>query len=317
MRGLQSATGFVALVLVLWAARAQAQCRSCETDTDCGHGYVCHKDDAGFLTCMLDLCDTDADCPPDVRCVHPTEPRCAAPSQCTPDADRGQCLPPWAAPCRSDADCGPEYACKEILQCGCWWADETPDEPCGCRGSGSFRCESVPSTCEIDSTDVCPSGWWCQTYSPVRNVCYQPWERDGGSCDVIEGPEVRRCEPPCLGLPVENYREFSIPTDDHESLGSPADGGSGGGSGGTGAPVPSSGATMDASVSSDGGMSRAHPSSDCGCSVPGSRRARASGPLILLMWLLAWSTQATRVRTRVRGGSRRGGRGACATSTGR
>lgn len=200
----------VVVLLALLATTARAEVHRCTSNADCKHGFSCEEEPGDGTWCLLALCDTHADCASGMQCVPPLEQRCPPAARCTPDAERGQCMPPYAAPCKRDQDCGPYYHCIERQNCGCWWAKDSPDKPCGCRGDGVFRCEPTAADCDPERDDTCPPGWVCGGFQPTDNVCYQPNERDGGACEIVERPRLRTCEPPVHEY-TQSYRRFVLP----------------------------------------------------------------------------------------------------------
>ena len=228
------------LALASTPALTQAQIAHfppCVTQDDCEHGYTCHPTPFTVLGdnwCMLSLCDTEADCPPDMLCVPPAEPRCEPPRQCTDDAERGQCMPSWAAPCTDDVDCGPYMHCVEREQCGCWWWEDSPDMPCGCRGEGVFRCETIPYDCDPIDDASCAPDWICGEFQPRHYECTQPPDPgSSGSCDLIEEPRTRSCLAPQYAF-IESFQSFSIPDDAGTGPSLSGPGGVGGMSAGSG-----------------------------------------------------------------------------------
>ena len=109
-----------------------------------------------------------------------------------------QCMERWAVPCKQDADCGPGFDCKEVIEMACSGGGVAPSAGGGARlGAGCRRRLSRPAAsaardvhieprgmfaCELkdlpcDTDDDCPSGLECtDNYAGV--ACASPAQID-------------------------------------------------------------------------------------------------------------------------------------------
>lgn len=140
---------------LLLGGTAHAQQLECESDADCGHGYVCETgsiqgcpdiacaegeecdlpacEPEEYAQCVLAPCEQDGDCPDGLLCASSTYEQCdwdevpceeggeckpAEPTNCREMTDR-YCAPPWQLPCTQDSDCGEGFTCEEQISMWC------------------------------------------------------------------------------------------------------------------------------------------------------------------------------------------------------
>ncbi len=169
---------------------------SCETTADCGSGLVCMTHSR--TECSADgtatpvpicevgdtTCDTNLE-PPEQ--TEPTEGECETISQ-------SFCVPPYIAPCTTDASCGaPGFTCEaKAGDCTCSSGGSTdgsaPDEPtCECDepDENNRHCELAVLPCTANSD--CSNGF----------SCFQPDSQpSGGSCSYNASTGEEECEIP-------------------------------------------------------------------------------------------------------------------------
>lgn len=168
------------------------QAAACETDEDCGAGYVCVTHEWEEMDCdytMPDCEDGDDDCLEEAeRSMEDCETRTVAESFCE------------RAPCETDADCGEAMVCIEHV-------DEW------CTGSAMEVCDETGEQCEIiEEEEECGT--------EVHRECGYPYE---GDCeqDADCGPGFS-CIPreicSCSGTDMDTEG-----MDDEEDMGSDGD----------------------------------------------------------------------------------------------
>lgn len=223
-----SLTLFPAILLAL-PSLASAE-TECATDADCAVGFQCEVvgstgcaepicppgeecpepepcEEETFSACVPGPCASDADCGPGLLCLEVTSYDCpASPPPCDPDDEgceppsgsgddceevtQGYCLPPYMAPCETDSDCGPGFACEatEICSCSAGPGDEEPD--CTCE-PGESSCTIIEMDCAADGD--CPDEWTCEDVGG-EGACTYDAETGEEVCE--EGPTTQACVPP-------------------------------------------------------------------------------------------------------------------------
>lgn len=144
--------GLGALAFVLGLAfPSNAAAQTACGDTTCPKGYACESVPAGcpaiacapgsncppcddaVLACVAEPCASDADCDVDMVCLSETitecsgsAPACEPGRECAPPPpaecetiERSQCVPRWALPCQTSANCGAGFECVEQEDCSC------------------------------------------------------------------------------------------------------------------------------------------------------------------------------------------------------
>ncbi len=252
-----SMTLVVPFALVLMAGTANAY-DECDSDADCIDGFVCEVvggstcavicpageecyedpecEPAELSICVPGPCRSDDDCAEGLRCLEveyggdcPVTPPCEEGEECPePDPDCGEvitesfCLPPWIAPCETDAECGEGFECVPDEICTCSGSSGEPDpdpeprpdpedpdpEPdpgdpddddpeddpdCTCEPTDESYCRPREIDCTDDSE--CPEGWTCEEIPSV----YPCWVDEDGVEHCDEPPESGTegmCMPP-------------------------------------------------------------------------------------------------------------------------
>lgn len=147
-----------------------SEARCCSADADCPRGFLCTTipgvDGAIYGFCDNEFvdCRCDADCAPGLICMIPAKTLCvdngAGGSSCGP---AGSCVPPWQAPCATDADCG-----SSSFQCVTHTGGQICDSS-GCHFFSSCELRSgacgdastcPPETCTTKAD--CPADWSCE-----------------------------------------------------------------------------------------------------------------------------------------------------------
>jgi len=173
------AWGALAFAGLLLSLARPAAAQSCETDSDCGAGYVCHTEtyegcsvmgcEPGTKICPPPVCQTyeskycvsapcsaDADCPSGMLCYAPTYQECSG-SGMTPSCDPGAggCDSPkdvdaGTFECHDvtgDATCTPRYQlpCHVAADCGAGFAcEEQRYTVCSASGMGGAPSKEDP-----------------------------------------------------------------------------------------------------------------------------------------------------------------------------
>ncbi len=151
MNPLRSVLGIVAGIVVIVGYTAPAA--ACETDDDCGAGYVCTTYDWGTTDCdysMPDCEDGDEACLEDAEMsMEDCETQTVTESYCQ------------RAPCETDADCGEAMVCIEHVE---EW----------CTGSGMEVCDENGEECEvIEEEEECGTDVYRECGYPYEGGCEQ------------------------------------------------------------------------------------------------------------------------------------------------
>ncbi len=240
----------------------------CSSDADCDSGMTCHAHDVEECTGGAPPCDRSEDggaCPP------APEPECTT-------TRVSQCVPNWALPCETAADCGPGFTCEELEECGCTGSSDGPgpDAPptpesdadagaeptpgdCTCEPSGEFACKLVVTACGRDAD--CPTGFTC--IDNPEGVCSSSSD---GTISCEPGDPPRLCAPPYADI-FGGGRGVGIDDEGGEGKGT-------------------SSPTGGSSASGDDGDVANESASDGGCNVA-SGRHRGSGLVALVAMGLA------------------------------
>ncbi len=246
---------------------SQCEPLPCVADSDCASGMVCGEFERE--------CDTSAAAP----CADPDDCSQPPPTECTPQMERA-CVPPWALPCSTAADCGAGFSCQEQEECACSGssgsgggtdtaepapaggaAPPSSDSSCSCQPTGRKACVAERSACD-DATD-CASGWTCA--DNPEGVCSSTPSGEA-SCEPA-GP-AKVCLPPFYDLGFESGRSSS----DAE---------------GAGGETPT------------GGELGAAPKAGGGCSLVGHGQAQSSLPLLAALGAaVAWLRRRRRAELR-------------------
>ncbi|HMJ12690.1 MAG TPA: hypothetical protein VK524_14815 [Polyangiaceae bacterium] len=176
---------------------------SCDSNADCGAGMLCFEHTS--TRCSASDGSSVKPCPAGAECPEP-EPE---PTPTCEELTEKACIPTYAAPCTTAADCGAGFRCVEQQSCGCGGnpgpdapppvssggtsaREETPvsSDDCSCEPSGVFACESLVDECEADSE--CPADWKCVDHGSVSSGCAEPPPSRAGDpedrpvCDLPE-----------------------------------------------------------------------------------------------------------------------------------
>jgi hypothetical protein len=167
---------------------------ACESDDDCEDGLACISFEETHCEVTSPPCADPTDgCPPEQE----------APGTCETVVTEAYCLPPYLAPCESDADCGDGFECVAEEWCWCEGSDGGGggEEPsCGCETGDTSWCEIVHQACDED--DDCADGWSCDddpAAGPDEPTCAVGPD---GSTDCDDAPAAGddeddgRCVPP-------------------------------------------------------------------------------------------------------------------------
>jgi hypothetical protein len=190
--------------------------RSCTTDADCPAGLGCidfSTDCLGeeeevdcspetVLLCGPKTCATDEDCAGGTSCLTCEDFYSA--EECAEEfGGPPVCLPPYFAPCRADADCGPGFTCEPELECESTAPGEAEGDECQEVFPG--RCELIGLPC-TENAD-CAEGLVCERLE--REICGdEGGPTTGGSRDEEQGGAGPGEEP--IGEEECSTEEFSV-----------------------------------------------------------------------------------------------------------
>jgi len=147
MRQLQTHARFgllmSALALISVPSAALAQDATCETDTDCEHGYTCEAVGGGCPA-------VDFACEPGSECTPPPEPECETVLGCVPARD-----------CEADSDCATGWKCATEQYSECTDSGGAAEPTCA-PGEECVKPEPDPSAvpdCETKEVSFCAPPW--------------------------------------------------------------------------------------------------------------------------------------------------------------
>lgn len=251
---------------------------SCQTDSDCAHGLICHLQ-------TFEACDEGApSCPEgDDGC----EEEQSSQGECV-EQTVGQCAPAYLGDCEESADCGPGFECKPQEECSCSDSPgvepgeepdggSRPEQDCECYPSDYNACELIEQRCDADNE--CAGDLVCLELAQGNDSSCAVDSNGESTCDEPDSSGAEAGERYCAPHDYERWTGVGQPTapgsNEREGDAAGDDDPSSGGSGEANSPEPgdydqdeSDGPTAQDDDFSDDGCGCASQSS--GAPTPGA-----------------------------------------------